>query len=83
MGGGALLPGVVELATEIFQLPTRIGYPVKLGGLVEEYMSPVYATAVGLVLYGTQGKGESVDISGREKRGGIFAKIKDWFGEFF
>ncbi|HEQ72216.1 MAG TPA: cell division protein FtsA, partial [Spirochaetia bacterium] len=48
VGGGSLLPGTLELATEIFELPARIGYPQGLGGLIEEYSSPVYATAVGL-----------------------------------
>ena len=39
-GGGALLEGAVELASEVFELPTRIGYPTKFGGLVNEYQSP-------------------------------------------
>lgn len=83
VGGGALLPGAVELATEIFQLPTRIGYPAKLGGLVEEYMSPLYATAVGLVLYGSQQRGTGIGVQSKERRQGLFSKIKEWFGEFF
>jgi cell division protein FtsA len=51
-GGGAQLLGAAELATHVFKLPVRVGAPLPVGGLVEEYRSPVYATAVGLVLEG-------------------------------
>ena len=51
-GGGAMLSGAAELATEVFGLPARIGYPSPLGGLVDEYRSPQYATGVGLIMYG-------------------------------
>jgi cell division protein FtsA len=54
-GGGAALSGVVELAADIFKMPVRIGVPIRfanLGGLIDNYQSPVYATAIGLVLEG-------------------------------
>ncbi len=51
-GGSALLPGLLEMADQIFELPTRIGYPRKLPGLSEELYHPKLATAVGLVLFG-------------------------------
>jgi cell division protein FtsA len=54
-GGGAQLAGAVELANHILDLPARVGNPIPapgLGGRVEEYRSPAYATAVGLVLEG-------------------------------
>jgi cell division protein FtsA len=53
-GGGALMQGAAELAQDIFQMPVRVGNPITLGGLVEEYRSPLYATAVGLVLLGAE-----------------------------
>ena len=41
-----------ELAEAIFDMPVKIGMPMGFGaGLVKEIESPVYATAVGLVLY--------------------------------
>ncbi len=50
-GGGALLNGVVELAQAVFGTSSvRIGEPGNLGGIEEQYRSPEYATAVGLVL---------------------------------
>ncbi len=53
-GGGALMQGAADLAEEIFKMPVRVGNPISLGGLVEEYRSPLYATAVGLVLMGAE-----------------------------
>jgi cell division protein FtsA len=53
-GGGALMQGSAELASEIFQMPVRVGNPITLGGLVDEYRSPIYATGVGLVLLGAE-----------------------------
>ena len=48
-GGSSLLPGLVEMADQIFELPTRVGYPRKLPGL--EIDDPRFSTAVGLLLY--------------------------------
>ena len=84
-GGGSLLPGTSELASEIFGLPSRIGYPIKLGGLVEEYYNPMFATGVGLVLYGASHSGtEYFDTTTSE---GTFSTVWDrmqkWFKEFF
>ncbi len=53
-GGSALLPGLLEMADQIFELPTRIGYPQKLAGLAEEIYHPRLSTAVGLLLHGTK-----------------------------
>ncbi len=53
-GGGALMQGAAELAGDLFQMPVRIGNPITVGGLVEEYRSPLFATAVGLVLMGAE-----------------------------
>ena len=35
----------------VLQLPTRIGTPSGLSGLIEEISSPAYAATVGLILY--------------------------------
>ncbi|MDX1439386.1 MAG: cell division protein FtsA, partial [Rubricoccaceae bacterium] len=52
-GGGALIPGTPELASEILGLDARLGLPLGLGGgLVEEVSNPQYSTGVGLVLHG-------------------------------
>ena len=83
-GGSAILEGVPELAEQIFNLPVRRGTPVGIGGLVDLVASPMYATGVGLVLYGTRNKGQSRFKVGE---GNIFSKVthrmREWIGEFF
>jgi cell division protein FtsA len=88
-GGGALLLGAAELATEVFDLPVRVGAPLPVGGLVEEYRSPVFATAVGLVLEGAEReekKGEKPGENRTREKGNIpiYKKLAEWLGkEFF
>lgn len=49
-GGGALLPGSVDLAKRILRLPAQIGYPRPLGGILDQVDAPQFATVIGLVL---------------------------------
>lgn len=49
-GGGALLPGAVELAKRVLRLPVQIGYPKPLGGILDQVDTPQFATVVGLLL---------------------------------
>ena len=53
-GGATLLNGISELAEEVLGLPVRRGHPRAIGGLVDVVRSPMYATGVGLVLYGVR-----------------------------
>lgn len=53
-GGASLMPGALELAENIFRMPVRLGIPQGVSGLSEVIHSPVYATAVGLLLSGKQ-----------------------------
>ena len=84
-GGGSLLSGTAELASEIFGLPSRIGFPVKLGGLVEEYYNPMFATGVGLVLYGaSRSSTEYFDTTSSEGTfSSVWERMRKWFKEFF
>jgi len=79
-GGGSLLEGMVEIAERIFDLPVRIGKPSGVGGLIDVINSPVYSTAVGLIIYGYKTR------EMRRERFGMRRKqwrIKDWFNEIF
>jgi cell division protein FtsA len=51
-GGGAETVGMSEGARRILGLTTRVGRPTGLRGLIDEIESPVYATTVGLLLFG-------------------------------
>jgi cell division protein FtsA len=90
-GGGAEFLGAVELAARIFRKPVRIGNSLPLGGgLHEKYYSPVYATAVGLVLEGNIREGVKTPDRGLEpkqpRKGGksVVNRIGEWLKkEFF
>ncbi len=79
-GGSSLLEGVTEVAEAIFNLPTRLGKPAGIGGLVDVVNNPMYATGVGLVLYGAKNR---VDKKFRIRDVNIFNRImsrmKKWF----
>ncbi len=75
-GGSSLLPGLVYLADQMFDLPTRVGYPPKLSGLTEEIHHPQFATAVGMLLYGYRFKEKIIEV---EKGEGLFGKLKKKF----
>ncbi|MDW8221291.1 MAG: cell division protein FtsA [Bacteroidota bacterium] len=53
-GGGSLLRGTEDLASEIFGLPVKIGIPIGCGrgGLAPEVENPQFATGIGLIRYG-------------------------------
>jgi len=85
-GGGALLPGVVELASEIFNTQAvRMGIPGNFGGLTGEYRSPDYATVLGLVLSASERRrvleGESGPSDTQSRP--VITRIRGWLKEFF
>ena len=79
-GGSTLLPGMPELAEEIMGVPVRRGVPRGIGGLVDVVKSPVYATGVGLVVYGAK----NLDRRMFRIREGenVFKKVKRRMGEW-
>jgi cell division protein FtsA len=56
-GGTSLLPGIEELGEQVFEMPVRVGRPIGIGGLIDVVNSPMYATGVGLVIYGSKNQG--------------------------
>ncbi|MDZ7261174.1 MAG: cell division protein FtsA [candidate division KSB1 bacterium] len=82
-GGGSLLRGTVELAEEIFDMPVKLGIPSGFTGLVDLARSPIYATGVGLVLYGLKHKSEIDSMLGESEMGlfeRIWERMRMWFG---
>ena len=53
-GGGALLPGAVELSSDIFQMPVRLGFPIGISGWSDQVANPQFATGVGLCRFALQ-----------------------------
>ena len=77
-GGTSKMEGVVELAEEIFHMPVRLGSPQNISGLKDIVNNPIYATGVGLLLYGKQ-QYEGGTVQNRENRSGWWTKVKQWF----
>jgi len=50
-GGGSQLPGIKEVAEELFQRSVRIGQPINLPGIHDRLEHPRYTVAVGMILY--------------------------------
>lgn len=94
-GGGSLIPGVDDLASDVLGVEARVGLPMGLaGGMVQEVSDPKYSTAVGLVFYGMQSASpDGTMFSGglaryegdRTRRDSlvnrIAARMKSWFDE--
>ena len=79
-GGSAQLPGMVELAEEIFAMPVRIGTPRYHGGLEEVIRGPRHATVVGLLYEGLAQRelhGRLMEKTGRFRT--VAQNMKTWF----
>jgi cell division protein FtsA len=50
-GGGAHLPGVVEVGKQRMRLPVRIGKPKELAGVIEQADDPSFAVVLGLIAW--------------------------------
>jgi cell division protein FtsA len=84
-GGGAILDGMPEIAEQIFDLPIRRGCPAGVGGLADHVNSPVFASGVGLVLYGYRNlTGEPARAAvGVGAIGRVAGRLRGLFKEFF
>jgi cell division protein FtsA len=82
-GGASALAGMHELAEEVFESPVRQGTPGHVGGLLDVVRSPMYATGVGLVLFGVNQQQASRTRGFRIRDDSIFGRVKqrmrDWF----
>jgi cell division protein FtsA len=82
-GGSAAIPGIVQLAQQIFAAPVRLGVPSEaLGGLADAVRRPRFAVGAGLALWGADrfletGRGASTKTSG------VITKLGTWLKEFF
>jgi cell division protein FtsA len=87
-GGGAQIDGIVTLAEQVFQVPVRLansgnGNAVS-NGAPEDALGPLFATAVGLVLYGSRPRDTPPPLV--EERSGLAtvrSRVAEWIREFF
>ena len=78
-GGASKVEGATELAEEVFHAPVRLGSPDTIGGFNEVIHNPIYATSVGLLLYGLkQMQEDHMNYIHRDKN--IINRLSRWFG---
>jgi cell division protein FtsA len=78
-GGTALMEGMQDAAEKYLGMPVRRGTPKNIGGLMDVVNSPVYATGVGLVLYGADNYRPA---PAGFRPAGVLKRIGKWFSEF-
>jgi len=84
-GGSSIMEGVPELAEQIFDMPVRRGVPRGVGGLTDVISSPMYATGVGLGIYGAahRDRRKFRQVTDRNIFDKVVARMTEWFGEIF
>jgi len=74
-GGGARIPGILKLAEKTLQLPASLGRTSTISGLKSALDQPEFATAIGLVKFGS--------FQQKKKTAGSFTQtIKQTFTTF-
>jgi len=80
-GGGSLLPGTVELAEDIFDMPVKLGVPNGFDGLKDRACSPIHATGVGLIHYAMHNN-ENGELL-HNNASGVLAWIAEFMSKLF
>ena len=79
-GGSSKMEGLIELAEEVFHMPVRLGVPHYVTGLVDVVRNPIYATGVGLLLFGQQNRNTRLqDIPSGGGMKAVWERMKSWF----
>ena len=71
--------GAVELAEEVFHMPVRLGTPQYVAGLVDVVRNPIYATGVGLLLFGNQETATAAQPGRFDSPNSLWERMKNWF----
>jgi cell division protein FtsA len=75
-GGGARLPGMLDIVDSVLRLPGRIGNPVALNKMPAFLAEPEFATTIGLLLYAYR-----VRKSRTKEEQGLASKLKALFAK--
>ncbi len=85
-GGGAELPGVVEVAKARFRLPASLGYPLNINTAIDKVNNLSFTTAIGLAYWGAETLGTKptklISLPSFRSLEEITAKIKKWLKSF-
>ncbi|HEY2103983.1 MAG TPA: cell division protein FtsA, partial [Chthoniobacterales bacterium] len=63
-GGCSLLPGIDNLAEEIFEIPANVAHAQTMSGLTSAFQNPQFSTAIGLIKYA-----QAVQVDRPQRRG--------------
>jgi cell division protein FtsA len=79
-GGGSVARGMVEIAEQVFDAPTRLGYlePEYFGGLAAEVKGPEWAVSSGLALSSMRSQIREFNMNGKSPT----RKVAEWFESF-
>jgi cell division protein FtsA len=78
-GGGAQLPGCLELAQQILQLPVRLGAPREVLDPRNLAQGPIFATAVGMLHYAAeQGAGRKKSKEPQSLAQSTYRLVQSW-----
>lgn len=79
-GGASKIAGAQELAERVFKLPVRIGKPQLVTGLPDIIHNPIYATGVGLLVYGLRQRQNQREVNlSQPSIRGLWSRMKSWF----
>ena len=86
-GGGCLLPGVLEVAEQVFESPVRLGRAAAIDGLIVPPAGPQYATAVGLAIHTARHREpdprRQPSMAAHTTIGRVSGRVRDWFAGVF
>jgi len=77
-GGAVKIAGVTDLARETLNLPVQIGFPQNYDGVVDKIDDPSYATAIGLLIWGSKFEGRPHSGKSMSLKKGM-GSVKKWF----
>lgn len=76
------MSGIDEFAKEYLKLPSQIGYPRNIEGIVEKIDDPSFTTVIGLLISNFEEEHFSINKQRTTtKVSGTFSRIKKWFEE--
>ncbi|HUX28278.1 MAG TPA: cell division protein FtsA [Terracidiphilus sp.] len=77
-GGGAMLPGMLDVTENQLRVPARTGVPVRLSNMPGELVNPGFATAIGMLLYAHRTR-----VTRAEENNSLRAKLRAIFAASF
>ncbi|NOX62494.1 MAG: cell division protein FtsA [Chloroflexi bacterium] len=73
-GGSAQLQGVKEMGRWVFRMPVRTGIPNSVGDVHRQWLTPAYATGLGLLLWGVR-RGPTEHV---RRQSPMMPRLREW-----